>query len=445
MTSIRRNLLVTLMATMLVTLGLAAAGTYRAAVEQANALLDYELRQFALALRDRALGMPDTSALPGDWADFDYSIQVRGDNGVVLNFSYPAHVLPNAAQLGYSTVQTNEGPWRVYVLQGRSSVVQVAQPLRRRDQLAAHAAWLSLRWLMVMVPVVALLIWAVVGRGLAPISRLARAIGTRTPAVMEPVSEPAPIEVQPLVRALNDLLARLKAALDSQRQFVADAAHELRTPLQALQLQAQLVERASDPSERETALVELKEGLTRAAHLVQQLLTLASEEPGATQRELIATELKSLVDAVVGNYQSIAMVKGVACRVGTIGSVPRVLGDPVSLRTLLSNLVDNAVRYTPGGGEVVVSVASRPGVAIVEVADSGPGIPREERSRVFDRFYRRPGLEPAGTGLGLAIVKAIADRHGLRIVLDTSDLGGLLARVEFPSSLFEPAAAPDCP
>jgi two-component system, OmpR family, sensor kinase len=437
-TSIRRNLLVTLMATMLVTLGLAAAGTYRAAVEQANALLDYELRQFALALRDRALGMPDLSALPSDWADFDYAIQVRGENGVVLNFSYPARILPNAAELGYSTVQTNEGPWRVYVLQGRSSVVQVAQPLRRRDQLAAHAAWLSLRWLLAMVPVLAFLIWAVVGRGLAPIARLARAISTRTPVAMEPVSEPAPIEVQPLVGALNQLLSRLKAALDSQRQFVADAAHELRTPLQALQLQAQLVERASDAVERQSAILELKQGLTRAAHLVQQLLTLAREEPGATQRDLQQIDLKNLIESVVGDYQSIAAAQGVACRVGTVESAPSLLGDPASMRTLLSNLIDNGIRYTPAGGEVVVSVAG-PERAAIEVADSGPGIPREDRSRVFDRFYRRAGLEPAGTGLGLAIVRAIADRHGLRVVLDTSELGGLLARVEFPAAVFGPA------
>jgi len=262
---------------------------------------------------------------------------------------------------------------------------------------------------------------------------------------MQPVSEPAPVEVQPLVRALNDLLSRLKAALDSQRQFVADAAHELRTPLQALQLQTQLVERASDAAERETALVELKEGLTRAAHLVQQLLTLASEEPGAAQRELGAIELAAIVETVVGDYQSIAGAKGVACRIGNVASVPRVVGDPASIRTLLSNLVDNAVRYTPGGGEVVVSVAARPEGATLEVADSGPGIPREERTRVFDRFYRRPGLEQAGTGLGLAIVKAIADRHGLRIALDTSELGGLLVAVEFPSSVFEPATVPDRP
>jgi two-component system OmpR family sensor kinase len=378
-------------------------------------------------------------------SNFDYSIQVWNENGVTVYYSYPQHVFPNRAQLGYATVQTEEGPWRVFAMQSRAEVIQVAQPMSRRDQLAAHAAWQSLRPFLLLIPIMGALIWLVVGRGLAPIARLASAIGARTAAAMDPVSEQVPVEVQPLVQALNDLLSRLRAALQAQRQLVADAAHELRTPLAALLLQTQLVERAATEPERGAALAELRLGLQRATRVVQQLLTLAREEPAALPTAAAPVALEALIDALVEEYRPLAAAKNIAITWSPATPLPaaqppRVFGDEASLHTLFANLLDNALRYTPAGGAVTVTLRQQGVTLVVGIEDSGPGIPAQERQRVFDRFYRRAGVEPEGSGLGLAIVKAIADRHGFKISLDSSATGGLSVRIEAPAAPIAPAA-----
>ena len=432
MRSIRRDLLLALLGAMLIVLLLGAWGTYRAEVEQADVLLDYHLRQLALALRDRTYDSAMPPPLQPNDTEFDYSIQVWNQDGVTLYYSYPPHVFPNRAQLGYTTVRTSEGPWRVFAMQTGSEVIQVAQPMSRREQLAAHAAWESLRAFLLLFPVMGLSVWVLVGKGLAPIARLARAIAARTPTAMEAVSEQVPSEVQPLVHALNALLARLKAALQTQRQFVADAAHELRTPLAALQLQVQLVERAEDDTQRAAALAELKQGLDRTTRVVRQLLTLAREEPEAMPAGIQPVRLDSLIESVVDEYRQVSALKNIRLQLSSSVSEPLVTGDEASLHTLFANLLDNAVCYTPPGGAVSVRVQRVRASLQVVIEDSGPGIPPQDRQRVFDRFYRREGVLESGTGLGLAIVKAIADRHGMRVALDDAAGGGLSVRVEFP-------------
>jgi two-component system OmpR family sensor kinase len=432
MRSIRRELLFALLGAMLIALLLGAWATYRAEFQQADVLLDYHLRQLALALRDRPFNAAGGASLQPNDSEFDYSIQVWNEDGVTVYYSYPPHVFPNRAQLGYTTVQTHDGPWRVFAMQSGGEVIQVAQPMSRREQLAAHAAWQSLRAYLLLFPLMGVLVWVLVGNGLAPIARLARAIGARSPAAMAPVSEEVPIEVQPLVRALNDLLSRLQSALQAQRQFVADAAHELRTPLAALQLQAQLVERASGEPARTAALAELRQGLQRSARVVQQLLTLAREEPGAVAVSFAELRLDSLLGTVVEDYRGLAAAKDIALTLLITAGDGVLVGDAVSLRTLLANLLDNALRYTPAGGVVRVSLQRQGQSLQVSIEDSGPGIPPQDRQRVFDRFFRREGVEEPGSGLGLAIVKAIADRHALQLSLGTAELGGLAVRIEFP-------------
>jgi two-component system OmpR family sensor kinase len=432
--SIRRHLLLALLGAMLIALLAGAWATYRAEVQQADLLLDYHLRQIALALRDQGFGgaPPPPPPLRAEDNNFDYSIQVWNEDGVTVYYSYPQHVFPNRARLGYATVQTEEGPWRVFAMQSRAEVIQVAQPMTRRDQLAAHAAWESLRPFLLLIPIMAALIWVVVGRGLAPIARLASAIGARTPAAMDPVSEQVPVEVQPLVRALNELLSRLQAALQAQRQLVADAAHELRTPLAALLLQTQLVERADAEPARAAALAELRLGLQRATRVVQQLLTLAREEPAAAPAAMVPVALDALIEALLEEYRPIAAAKSIGVTLSPAAQPPRVIGEAAALRTLFANLLDNALRYTPAGGAVSVSLRQQGASVVVTIEDSGPGIPAQERERVFDRFYRRAGVEPEGSGLGLAIVKAIADRHGLKVALDSAPAGGLAVQIEAP-------------
>jgi two-component system OmpR family sensor kinase len=431
-TSVRRTLLAALLAAVVVVTLLGVLATYEVAREQLDDVFDYHLRQVALALSDRALARAAASRAG---PEMDFSIQIFGEGGVRLYLSRPEAPLPPVAELGYSTVDGPGGRWRVYATQAGEQVIQVGQPLKVRGDLAFQAATRTLLPLAVLLPLLAVLVWRIVGRGLVPLDRLARAVGARTPSALEPFAEEGvPVEALPLVRSLNALLARLGAALTAQRAFVADAAHELRTPLAALRLQLQLAERAPEGEARAAALADLGAGLERETHLVQQLLTLARLDPGAGQAPPFSpVGLAALVRQAVADHAVLAEAKGIDLGAARLEDEASVVGDAAGLRTLLANLVDNAIRYTPAGGRVDVTAGLEAGgVPFLEVADSGPGIPAAERGRVFDRFYRVPGAGGEGSGLGLSIVGAIAERHLAEVTLREPPGGGLAVRVRFP-------------
>jgi two-component system OmpR family sensor kinase len=434
MNSIRRHLLLALLIAMTVVMLAGGWATYRAARDEAGSLFDYQLQQIALSLRDQTFRGP-AEALASD-ESLDYVIRVWDLTGLRVYYSRPHQALPELTRLGYSTSASSEGDWRVFALQYHGLTIAVAQPMRVRNQLAADAAWSTLKPFFVLLPALALLIWIVVSRGLRPLAQLARSVQARTPDSLAPLAVSAvPEEVRPLVLAVNDLLARLKAALAAQRAFVADAAHELRTPLTALQLQLQLVERTSSDADRAAALAELKSGLVRSTHAVEQLLTLARHEPGAAEYRCAQVALAAVARDVVVELAPLANARQIDLGLTQADAAALVTGDSDALRVLLSNLVVNALRYTPAGGRVDVACSLRDGSPCIEVADTGPGIPAAERERVFDRFYRR-GADDAGSivgsGLGLSIVRIIAERHGAQVSLADADSGGLLARVVFP-------------
>ena len=433
MNSIRKNLLFALLAAMCVVMLLGGWATYRAARNEAGTLFDYQLQQIALSLRDQTF-QGQAEALAND-ERLDYVIRVWDRSGLAVYYSRPNQQLPELTQLGYSTASTREGEWRFFAIQYHGLTIAVAQPMRVRHQLAASAAWSTLKPFFVLLPVLGLLIWVLVSRGLRPLSRLAQSVQARTPESLDPLPEiDIPEEAKPLVFSLNDLLSRLKVALSAQRAFVADAAHELRTPLTALQLQLQLVERAESAGEREAAIGQLKSGLQRATHAVQQLLTLARQEPGAVEYRLAPVSLADLVRNSVVAHARLAEAKTIDLGVTEIDEAAVVSGDADALRILLDNLLDNALRYSPAGGKVDVSCGRQDGHFFLTVADSGEGIPPNERERVFDRFYRRGGEGDGvstGSGLGLSIVRMIAERHGARVTLADSEAGGLLVRVGF--------------
>lgn len=435
MNSIRRQLLLTLIGAISLIMLLGAWATFRAAEESINTIFDYHLEQIALSLRDQTF-QGSAEALSGE-KDFDFVIRVWDRNGLSLYYSQPHRVLPNIARLGYATEQSDEGRWRVYTLQARGDTIAVAQPMRVRARLAATAALRTLAPFLVLLPLLALLIWLVVNRALRPLTELAASVSTRTPDALDPFAEAGvPEESQPLVRSLNELLARLRTAIQAQREFIADAAHELRTPLTALQLQTQLVERASSEAERAAAVHELKLGLARTIHLVHQLLTLARQEPGAAGQSFTAVSLAALIAQVVAEHAALAADKNIDLGVAASDPATTVHGDREALRTLLANLVGNALRYTPAGGCIDVSCGDDAGAPFLQVLDNGPGIPPAERERVFDRFYRHSSDGEPGSGLGLAIVRSIAERHGAHIALaDGDDSGhGLRVRLDFPGS-----------
>jgi two-component system OmpR family sensor kinase len=431
--SIRRQLLVWLLGSATLAVAAGAVSTYLVARKQANELADYQLQQMALSFRDHALASGLIPHEDEDGPGLEVLVQIWNQEGVRLYLSHPRSGIPDRAQLGFADVGSREGRWRVYSVQVRDHVIQVAQPYSVRNRIAATVALRTAWPLAAVLPLLGLLIWFTVGKGLSPLERLARDVGRRSPDALDPLPQRGlPIEVRPLVQSLNDLLQRLERALHTQRAFVADAAHELRTPLTALRLQAQVAERATDQAERGEALGNLKQGVERASHLVQQLLTLAREEDLPAQIVPAAVRLDELARDVVAEYTPLAQTRGVDLGLARIEALT-VAGAAAGLRTLLSNLVDNAVRYTPAPGRVDIAAFRDGAQAVLEVSDSGPGIPPEERTRVFDRFYRRAGEISDGSGLGLAIVKQIVEHHGGSIALqDAGSAGGLKVAVRLP-------------
>ncbi|MGH8714499.1 MAG: ATP-binding protein [Casimicrobiaceae bacterium] len=435
MKSIRRELLVWLLGGLALAIVAAAFATYVRARQEANELFDYQLKEMAASLTDApfAPAPAGVGALgPGSNA---LLVQIWDRNGVQLYLSQPHRVLPQNAQLGFKTVDTPSGAWRVFSTLAEDQVVQVAQPMSARRELATSLALHTVVPLLLAIPVLALLIWLTIAGGLRPLDRVAAAVARRSPALLEPLAESGlPREVRPLVGALNGLLGRLGHALNAQRTFIADAAHELRTPLTAVHLQAQLAERATDEAERRAALADLKGGLERATRLVEQLLTLAREEPGVADGPPVAVDLAALARGVVTDLAPLAAAKRIDLGLNADAGV-QVRGDPGALTTLLSNLVDNALRYTPEGGRVDVGAAVDAGQPVLSVRDSGPGIAEPDRERVFGRFVRGSAAGDAvrGSGLGLSIVKRIAERHGADIRVGAGlDGAGAGISVRFP-------------
>ena len=233
-----------------------------------------------------------------------------------------------------------------------------------------------------------------------------------------------------MTRELNALLERLRLAIETQRRFTADAAHELRSPLTALQVRLDLVERAATPEAAREAIAALRGAIRRAARLVDQLLTMARLDPDAAAETFVPVDLAAVAATVAADYEPLAEAKRVELRLGELQPAT-VRGQPSALHALVRNLVDNALRYTPQGGRVTLTVRG----TLLEVEDTGPGIPAAERERVLDRFYRVPGSTAEGSGLGLAIVRQVAQAHGAELSLSEGASGqGLLVRVRFRSA-----------
>jgi two-component system OmpR family sensor kinase len=435
MGSIRRRLLLALIGAMIATGLGSAAGTFYAAGKEIDTLLDAELQQVALSLRDHAVIDIDLLQRTADSPEHRVLVQIIDpiDNRIYLSRPAPALPLPTAA--GFSTIEHAGGRWRMFAVAAGDQYIQVAQPTALRTELAAAAAIRILLPLLALLPFLGVAVWFIVGRGLAPLESLTRALGRRQPGALD--SLPArglPTELQPLVSALNELLARLGQSFDAQRRFAADAAHELRTPLTALTLQIQLAERAAAGPDRERAFARLREGVKRATHLVQQLLLMARLDPEAADKPAVPVDLAAVAAAAVELVRPLAEEKSLRVE-SRLDPAARVVGNEAALGVLANNLLDNAVRYVPAGGRIEVSVRHEGGEVVLEVADDGPGIAPAERSRVFDRFYRAPGTPGSGSGLGLAIARQAANLHGGSVQLGEGlDGRGLAVVVRLPAT-----------
>ena len=431
MTSIRARLLIALMILVALISLLAAGVTYRRVLNETSTLFDYQLRQMALSLRGQ-ISLAPRIEVPPDQGDTDFVIQIWDLFGARTYLSRRGLPMINQTILGYADLSLRGEPWRAYGLQTADGVIQIAQPLRVREELARAAAERVVIPLILLLPIMIAAVTWIVSRGLLPLRYVTAEVQRRDVRSLRPLKRAnLPREIEPLVGELNRLLARLQEAFDTQRAFISDAAHELRSPLTALRLQLQLLDRAPDESARVEARARLGQAVERAIHLVEQLLALARSDPQETAGEFATLDLSAAAAQGITDTHDLAVARNIDLSLEAAPQV-QVRGNGEALRTLVRNLVDNAVRYTPPHGAVQVRCSSSAEGALLEVTDSGPGIAPADRERVFDRFYRRAAAQESGTGLGLAIVKAIAERHHAQILLEEAPGGGLRVAVSFP-------------
>ena len=433
MKSLRVQMIVLFGLAMALTAALQFASSFQVIVREANKLFDFHMQQMALALQDSDFQQLDWRTVPGIESNhFDFVVQVWSADGARVYQSRQYRVLPQQAALGYSNTVLDNGEWRIYAAQAQGRVIQVAQKTSARRQRAISMAMSSV---MPIVPVALLLFavaWWAISIALAPLTRIGKELAQRSTDSVAAVSDAGvPQEVSLLVTELNSLLLRMGRALQSQQRFVADAAHELRSPITAVRLQVQNLGRARDEVSHEQAVRRLLGGVDRAGHLVEQLLALARHEPSSTPLPLHCS-LSACAEQALNDVLVLAGSRQIDVHSQLEPDI-FIAGESESLRVMIRNLLDNAIRYIPEHGQVTLALTHTPAGLLLAVEDSGAGIAAAERSRIFDRFYRVPGTSVSGSGLGLAIVKAIAERHHASITLSEASLGGLAVRLFFSS------------
>ena len=433
--SLRARLLWFLLAAIVLAAGAQALVAYRTVLKEADDIFDYHMQQMAQSLR---AGLPPSAAVGGIGSgeqNFEFVVQVWTADGVRIFESAEQAALPQLAVLGFADVRARGTTYRVFSMQTSGLVIQVAQDMAARRNMAGALALRTVAPVALMAPLLMLVVWWVVSRSLAPVARVRKQVASRQADDLSAVSdEDLPDEVRPLVQELNLLFDRVRHAFDAQKHFVADAAHELRSPLAALKLQVQGLQRAPDAAARELAVTRLVAGIDRATRLVEQMLALARHEASmAAGAKPQPVDLAEVARLAISDVVAAAQARRIDIGIAHADAEAVVDGQPEALRMLLRNLIDNAVKYTPEEGRVDVGIAAVGSAVELSVEDSGPGLPEEERERVLDRFYRSGEPQAPGSGLGLAIVKSIADLDGATVALAASEsLGGLQVLVRFP-------------
>jgi two-component system sensor histidine kinase QseC len=415
--------------------------SYRDARREIDALLDAHLAQAAALLVAQAsheLEEIETEHAP-ELGRYGQRVAFQvWEGGRILRLRSPnaptQRLSPQAD--GFSDVEIAGRSWRVFSTWAnrRRALVQVGEDRAGRERLAAAIATDLVTPMLVALPVLGALVWLAVGWGTRPLGALRAQVVQRDPGNLAPleVADP-PAEVAPLVASLNRLLDRVRASIERERRFTADAAHELRTPVAAIRVHAEVARGASDAAERRAALDGVLAGCDRAAHAIDQLLTLARLDPGQLDRQP-PCDLRAVARDALAELGPLAVARRVELEL-TPGASATVAGDRGLLGVLVRNLVDNAIRYGGAGGVVGVAVTREAGRIHLAVTDQGPGIPPAERQALGRRFYRVPGSREVGTGLGLSIATRIAELHCAALRFEEGPGGrGLAVLVEFPAA-----------
>lgn len=433
--SIRARLLVSLLGAATLIWAMTAVVAYRDALHEVDELLDAHLAQAATLLiaQGGEVDEIDTEHAP---LLHRYSrrvaFQIWEDGTLRLHSVNAPNQRLSPRESGFSEQRIGDTHWRVFSVRAGELLIQVAEDSRARGEIARSTGRSLILPIVIGLPLLGLLIAWSVRRNLQPLLRLSDAVSLRAPDYLEPLpmAGDTPAELRPLVKRLNTLLSQLADSFESERRFSADAAHELRTPIAALRVQAQVAQRAASDQERSQALDKVLQGCDRAARLVDQLLTLARLGPAHLRSQLQPVELHGLCASVLSDLAEMALSHDVELVLDEGGA--RVMGHADLLAILLRNLIDNAIRYSEANTRVRVRVIQTPDAAAVEVIDQGPGIAPEVRGQLGQRFRRLGRADVHGSGLGLSIAQRIAGLHGARLVFADGERGrGLKVRVLF--------------
>lgn len=435
MTSIRKKLIILILSVLFGATLLMATATYFIVREEVDEVFDENLKQVAHTILNTGPSV-ETQNLQAP-----FGTKLRGEekyltqvwrNGVLKYSSYPHVELPLQEKDGRGRVLFNDSKWRYYKQSNGDISVQLAQDLKERHSVVVEIYGFLLIPIALQFPILAGLIWVMVGYGLKPLSDISHLIRNRNPQFLDALPEEnVPVEISDLVSELNDLLKRLKDALESQRRFTADAAHELRTPLAAVRLQLDILKRADDEEEAKAALLTLEKGVLRSTRLVHQLLELARQEPENVDAPFARADLAHIVEDIIEQSMPIAEAKNISLT-AKITDRSTIIGNGPKLNVMVGNLISNAITYTKDGGHIEVTLRTDRDAVMLEVADDGIGIKPQDRDRVFDRFYRVVGTGTTGSGLGLSIVRSIADAHYADIdITDGINGEGTTFRVRF--------------
>lgn len=436
MRSLRTNLLLWLLPTTFFVGVLASVGTYWGAYLQLEDILDDQLRYIAHHInidsksnavtfkhlgQKEGVGDNDDEVVLEIWKN--QHRQFTSNNKV--DFAPPI-------KTGVTNETVNGEVWHTFVLKNKNQMVRIAQPQYTRFESLASLS-IHLLWpVLAMLPLLALFLWFGIGYGLRPLQHIIEELRRRHVKSLDPITPAHPVkEIQPFIEALNDLLKRLHHSFMLQERFIADAAHELRTPIMGLSIEMEVMARETDPLAQKQSLIQLQQSIARLSHLVQQLLTLTKIDPEKSLQKPTIIDLTDLCKLVIGellpsaNRKNIDLGMGEQCHTN-------IMGYPDDLRILLNNLVDNAIRYIPDNGKIDLSVFQQDKSIILEVSDNGPGIPKSEHLRVTERFYRGKHPNIQGSGLGMNIVKNIVDNHRAELfLLDAIEGTGLRIQIAF--------------
>ena len=436
MCSLRRALLRWLIPMFLIVGGASAVFSYWTYCRMVDSFMDEQMEQLgqSIALQDEHLALrPADPQRVHSWGV--YVAQVWTPQGRLDATSLPSASVPLSDHQGFDDVVVDDRRWRVYTVDAANGRhVQVLQSGDFRRKLAVERAGAALAPIMVLLPLAILLLWSLA----AKLSREVRAIAEQVAkqdefSLTELPTHRVPSEIAGMVGAVNELLRRLRDAFAARRRFVQDAAHELRTPITAVALQLENVRRELPPGACRQSFAQLEAGVSRAQRLVDQLLKL-SRQDGLAPEPVVSVDLQAQVHQSVDGLIALADQRHIDLGVevdASLATVPMLRCAAADLRSVLDNLIENALRYTPEGGVVDVRLAGTANGPVIEVVDTGPGIPQDQLARVFDRFFRVPGTSARGSGLGLSIARSAAQRCGLDIVLrNRSDRSGLIARLQ---------------